>query len=144
MKMADPYPQFSALVKGLKALNLAYLHVVESRITGDDAGQGTEKIDFLLDVWGDDTPFLIAGGWKPDTAQAVMNRQYQGPECRYCLWSVLLGYTDLPFRIRRGLAPNKYNRDLFYAINTKDGYLGYKFSKEWEEASKHGLDNILA
>ncbi|KIW30411.1 uncharacterized protein PV07_06155 [Cladophialophora immunda] len=73
MKMANPYPQFSALVKGLKALGLAYLHVVESRITGDNDGHGTEKVDFMLDVWGDDAPFLIAGGWKPDAAQAAMD-----------------------------------------------------------------------
>ncbi|EOO01601.1 putative nadh:flavin oxidoreductase nadh oxidase family protein [Phaeoacremonium minimum UCRPA7] len=144
MKMADPYPQFSALVKGLKALGLAYLHVVESRIAGDNAGQGTEKIDFLLDIWGDDSPFLIAGGWKPDTAQAAMDDQYKDKNVAIVFGRYFLATPDLPFRIRRGLEPNRYNRDLFYAIKTKDGYLDYKFSKEWEEASKHGLDNILA
>ncbi|KAM0254465.1 hypothetical protein ACHAQJ_006747 [Trichoderma viride] len=144
MKMDDPYPQFSALVKGLKALNLAYLHVVESRIAGDDAGQGTEKIDFLLDIWGDNTPFLIAGGWKPDAAQEAINGQYKDQNVAIVFGRYFLSTPDLPFRIRHGLEPNKYNRDLFYAIKTKDGYLDYKFSKKWEEASKHGLDNILA
>ncbi|OAL24612.1 hypothetical protein AYO22_05401 [Fonsecaea multimorphosa] len=149
MKMADPYAQFSALVKGLKRLNLAYLHVVESRIKGDDdanGGQGgTEKVDFMLDIWGDDAPFLIAGGWKPDAAQAAMDGQYKDKNVAIVFGRYFLATPDLPFRIRRGLAPNKYNRDLFYAIKTKQGYLDYKFSKEWEEAtSKYGLDNILA
>lgn len=144
MKMADPYSQFSALVKGLKSLNLAYLHVVESRIAGDEAGHGTEKIDFLLDVWGDDTPFLIAGGWKPDTAQAVMDGEYRDRNVAIVFGRYFLSTPDLPFRIRRGIEPNNYNRDLFYAIKAKDGYLDYKFSKEWEEASKNGLESILA
>ncbi|KAF3057550.1 Chanoclavine-I aldehyde reductase easA [Trichoderma lentiforme] len=144
MKMADPYTQFSALVKGLKALNLAYLHVVESRIAGDDAGHGTEKVDFLLDVWGDDAPFLVAGGWKPQDAQAAFEGQYKDRNVAIVFGRYFLATPDLPFRIRRGLEPNKYNRDLFYAIKSKVGYLDYKFSKEWEEASKHGVENILA
>ncbi|KAL7916824.1 hypothetical protein GGI35DRAFT_49790 [Trichoderma velutinum] len=144
MKMADPYPQFSALVKDLKALNVAYLHVVESRIAGDDNSEGTEKVDFMLDIWGDDAPFLIAGGWKPDDAQAAMDDQYKDKNVAIVFGRYFLATPDLPFRIRRGLAPNKYNRELFYEIKSKDGYLDYKFSKEWEEASKYGLDNILA
>ncbi|KAL7924424.1 hypothetical protein ACQKWADRAFT_331384 [Trichoderma austrokoningii] len=144
MKMADPYPQFSALAKGLKALNLAYLHVVESRIAGDTAGKGTEKLDFLLDIWGDDIPILIAGGWKPDGALEAMGNQYKDKNVALVFGRYFLATPDLPFRIRRGLEPNKYHRDLFYAMKTKEGYLDYKFSKEWEEASKHGLDNILA
>ncbi|KAK1241234.1 hypothetical protein MKX08_001208 [Trichoderma sp. CBMAI-0020] len=144
MKMSDPYPQFSGLAKGLKALNLAYLHVVESRIAGDTAGGGTEKLDFLLDVWGDDTPFLIAGGWKPDGALEAMDGQYKEKNVALVFGRYFLATPDLPFRIRRGLEPNKYKRDLFYAIKSKEGYLDYNFSKEWEEASKHGLDNILA
>ncbi|KAM0457394.1 hypothetical protein ACHAO4_003193 [Trichoderma viride] len=144
MKMANPYTQFSALAKGLKALNLAYLHVVESRIAGDTAGGGTEKLDFLLDIWGDDTPFLIAGGWKPDGALEAMDGQYKDKNVALVFGRYFLATPDLPFRIRRGLELNQYKRDLFYAIKTKEGYLDYNFSKEWEEASKHGLDKILA
>jgi NADPH2 dehydrogenase len=144
MKMADPHPQFSALAKGLKALNLAYLHVVESRISGDTAGGGTEKLDFLLDIWGNDAPFLIAGGWTPDGALEALDGQYRDKNVAVVFGRYFLATPDLPFRIRRGIQPNKYNRDLFYAFKTKEGYLDYKFSKEWEEASKHGLDNVLA
>ncbi|KAK4062788.1 uncharacterized protein Triagg1_9658 [Trichoderma aggressivum f. europaeum] len=144
MKMADPHPQFSALVRDLKALDLAYVHVVESRISGDDAGQGTEKVDFMLDIWGDEKPFLIAGGWKPKEAQAALEGKYSGKNVAIVFGRYFLATPDLPFRIRRGLEPNKYNRDLFYAIKSKTGYIDYQFSKEWEEASKNGLENILA
>ena len=49
VKIADPYSQFSALLESLKSLNLAYLHVVASRLAGDIVA---EKIDFLLDISG--------------------------------------------------------------------------------------------
>ncbi|KAL7958056.1 hypothetical protein V8C34DRAFT_314449 [Trichoderma compactum] len=123
MKMTDPHPQFSALVKRLKALNLAYLHVVESRIAGDDAGEGTEKVDFMLDIWRDDAPFLIAGGWKPNDAQAAFEGQYKDRNVAIVFGRYFLATPDLPFRITRGLEPNEYNRDLFYAIKSKAGYI---------------------
>ena len=50
MKMKDPIPQFSHLLKGLKPLNFAYIHVVESRISGNADIESTEKIDFALDI----------------------------------------------------------------------------------------------
>lgn len=48
MKMEDPVPQFSYFVQELKKLNLAYLHVVESRISGSADVEATEKVDFLV------------------------------------------------------------------------------------------------
>lgn len=48
MRMQDPVPQFSYYAGELKKLNLAYLHVVESRIAGNADVEATEKIDFLV------------------------------------------------------------------------------------------------
>ena len=54
--MKDPIPKFSHLLKGLKQLNLAYIHVVESRISGNADIESMEKIDFALDIWGKTSP----------------------------------------------------------------------------------------
>jgi NADPH2 dehydrogenase len=48
MKMADPVPQFSYFVEHLKPLKLSYLHVVESRVSGNADVESTEKVDFLV------------------------------------------------------------------------------------------------
>jgi len=61
MKMTHPIPQFSHLIEGLKGLNLAYLHMVESRISGDAEIESTELVDFALKIWGKISPVLLAG-----------------------------------------------------------------------------------
>ncbi len=48
MKMDDPIPQFSYFVEHLKPLKLAYVHVVESRISGNADIENTDKLDFLV------------------------------------------------------------------------------------------------
>lgn len=51
MKMADPEPQFSDLAQRLKALKLAYLHVVEPRIAGSKTIEAPQdQTDFLVDM----------------------------------------------------------------------------------------------
>lgn len=71
MDAADIVETFSYFVNALKAAHpdLAYIHVVESRIAGNttiEAPAG-EEVDFLYKIW---TPraFLVAGGF--DTASA--------------------------------------------------------------------------
>merc|ERR1711964_452507 len=59
MKMKDPKPQFSYLAQELKKLKLAYIHVVESRISGNADVETTEKIDFLLDIWNNQSPAWV-------------------------------------------------------------------------------------
>lgn len=48
MKMVNPIPQFSHLIENLKSLNLAYLHLVESRISGNADIESTDKVDPLM------------------------------------------------------------------------------------------------
>jgi len=49
MKMQDPEPQFTHIIKELKKLHLAYIHVVESRISGTAEVETTEKINFAIE-----------------------------------------------------------------------------------------------
>ena len=71
MKMENPEPTFAYFVSQARERfpDLAYLHVVESRISGDadSTGDRTDSNDFLREIWGDKA-FITAGGFTPQSA----------------------------------------------------------------------------
>jgi NADPH2 dehydrogenase len=136
MKMKNPIPQFSHLLKGLKQLNLAYIHVVESRISGSADIESTEKIDFALDIWGKTSPILVAGGFKPESAKRAANEEYQDQDVAIVFGRYYISNPDLPFRLKNELELAKYNRDTFYKAKSTEGYTDYPFSKEFEQWSR--------
>ena len=136
MKMADPIPQFSHLIAGLKDLNLTYLHLVESRVTGNADNDNTEKVDPLLEVWGKTTPVLLAGGFQPASAKRAVEEEYTDYNVLVVFGRHFIANPDLPFRIEKGIELTKYNRNTFYTAKTPVGYIDYPFSKEWEAQGK--------
>jgi 2,4-dienoyl-CoA reductase-like NADH-dependent reductase (Old Yellow Enzyme family) len=74
MREKDPIPTFSYLIQQLhdRFPDLAYLHLVEPRIKGDndakeaDASQ-EDSNDFARTIWGE-RPLIVAGGFNPKTA----------------------------------------------------------------------------
>ncbi|MCJ1289350.1 Chanoclavine-I aldehyde reductase fgaOx3 [Xylographa carneopallida] len=131
MRMADPRPQFSVLVAGLRALGLSYLHVVESRISGNADMETTEKIDFLVEAWGATSPVLVAGGFTPESAKRAVEEEYPG-EVAVVFGRYFISNPDLPFRVLRGVGLSKYDRGTFYKVGSREGYVDYPFSGEWE------------
>lgn len=113
MGMKDPIPQFTYLTKELKALNLAYLHVVESRISGSAEVESTDKIDFIAKIWGKTSPLLVAGGFTAKTALEVSN-EYPENDIIVVFGRYFIANPDLVFRIREGIEFNKYDRATFY------------------------------
>ncbi len=136
MKMEDPVPQFSHLISSLKELKLGYLHLVESRISGSADSEPTEKIDPLVKIWGKTSPVLLAGGFKPESAKRAVEEEYTGQDVLIVFGRHFLANPDLPFRIEKGIALNKYNRDTFYNAKSPEGYITYPFSQEWEAQGK--------
>ena len=132
MKMADPIPQFSHLIKGLKDLKLAYLHLVESRISGNADVEATEKVDFALEIWGKTSPVLLAGGFKPDSAHKTV-QEYAENEVAVVFGRYFISNPDLPFRILEGVDLTPYDRGTFYKAKSPEGYVDYPFSREWEK-----------
>ena len=132
MKMEDPVPQFSAVVRVLKELNLLYIHMVESRVSGNADVEATAKIDFALEIWGKEKPFLIAGGLKPDSAKRAIEEEYKDYNVFAVFGRNFIANPDLPFRILKGISLNPYNRDTFYKAKSPEGYIDYPFSKEFE------------
>jgi len=136
MKMQYPIPQFSYLIEGLKKLNLAYLLVDESRVSGNADVESTEKADFAIDIWGKTSPVLIAGGFRADSAKRAVNEEYTSSDIAVVFGRYFISNPDLPFRIQHNVELTKYNRDKFYNPKSPDGYIDYPFSKEYETQSR--------
>ena len=137
MGMEDPVPQFSHLVRGLKELDLAYLHLVESRISGNADVEVTSKIDFAVDIWtkgeGKATPVFVAGGFRPDSARRAVDEEYRDKDVCVVFGRYFISNPDLVFRVKEGIEFAKYDRSTFYKAMSEDGYIDCKFSKEWDE-----------
>ena len=135
MRMEDPVPQFSYLVENLKKLKLSYLHLVESRISGNADVEQTNKIDFAVNIWGTTSPVLVAGGFKPDSAKRLMEEKYPDQQVAVVFGRYFISNPDLPFRILNGVPLTQYDRSTFYIAGSPKGYIDYPFSKEWERES---------
>ncbi|RAL07051.1 N-ethylmaleimide reductase [Aspergillus homomorphus CBS 101889] len=131
MKMTDPVPQFAYFVEQLRQLNLAYLHLIESRVINNvDCEQG-ESNKFLLDIWGKTSPVRVAGGYTLENAEAALQGDYKDYEVAIVFGRHFLSNPDLPFRIRQGLDLNPYHRESFYTPIQERGYSDYTFSAEF-------------
>lgn len=126
MKMDDPIPQFSDLVAKLSELNLAYLHLVESRIAGNADIESSESLEFAFDIW--DGPLLVAGGFKPDTARKLVDEEYPGKNIVVMFGRYFISTPDLPYRLQNGLELNPYDRSTFYTPKSPVGYVDYPVS----------------
>jgi NADPH2 dehydrogenase len=138
MKMEDPIPQFSYLTRELKKLNLAYLHLVESRIAGNADVETTEKIDPFIDIWANTSPILIAGGFKPDSAKRAVDEEYKDKDVVIVFGRYFISTPDLVFRLERGIPLAQYNRDTFYNAKSPEGYVDYPFGEEWVRENGKG------
>ncbi|KAB8238460.1 uncharacterized protein BDW43DRAFT_296697 [Aspergillus alliaceus] len=119
MKMADPVPQFPYLVRQLKDLGLAYLHVIESRVINNVDCEKQEDIKTFLDTWGRKSPVLIAGGYKPENVLHAIQHEYKD------------------HNIAHGIPLQEYDRNTFYTPMQCHGYADYPFSSEFQACLKN-------
>ncbi|KAF1953584.1 FMN-linked oxidoreductase [Byssothecium circinans] len=129
MKMADPIPQFSDLISKLSPLNLAYVHLVESRVSGNVDVEAYDRLDPFLDLWNG--PVLLAGGFKPDSAKNTVDKDYPKKDIVVVFGRYFISTPDLAFRLEKGIEFNAYNRDTFYTAGKAEGYTDYPFSQEF-------------
>jgi NADPH2 dehydrogenase len=104
MGMTDPIPQFSHLLNGLKDLNVAYLHLVESRIAGrvDVEAKSGESLDPLIDLWADASPIVIAGGFSPEMAKKAIEEEYREKDVAIAFGRAFMTNPDLVQRLKDG------------------------------------------
>jgi NADPH2 dehydrogenase len=129
MRMEDPIPQFSDVIKKASQLNLAYLHLVEARVAGGEDKESSERLDFAYDLW--DGPLLVAGGYKPATAQQHVDKEYPDKDIVVVFGRSFIANPDLVYRFKEGLDLTKYERHTFYTKDAVVGYVDYPFSAQY-------------
>lgn len=135
MGMKDPVPQFTYIINQLKTLDLAYLHLTESRISGDASTAVyhpvTQENKPLVAAWGNAGPLILAGGFTPEKAEKAVNEVYTGDNVLIAFGRYFISTPDLVFRLKKGIALTPYDRSTFYKKMSPDGYTDYPFSEEW-------------
>ncbi|KNG49597.1 12-oxophytodienoate reductase 1 [Stemphylium lycopersici] len=130
MKMKDPLPQFTDIMKKLDAFNLAYLHLVEARVSGIADVEAYESLDPLLPHYTG--KLLIAGGLKAEDARRLVE-EHKDRDILAVFGRYFISTPDLVFRLEKGIDFTPYDRDTFYIPQSEKGYIDYPFSKEWKE-----------
>jgi NADPH2 dehydrogenase len=139
MGMEDPIPQFTHLIKGLKELKLAFLHLVESRINGSTDKSPEDKVELLnwaIDEWGNTSPILLAGGYNAELAKSTVESVYADKDLAIVFGRYFISNPDLAFRVLNNVALEPYDRSTFYKAKSEEGYITYPNSKEFENSSK--------
>ncbi|XHG03891.1 Chanoclavine-I aldehyde reductase fgaOx3 [Aspergillus wentii] len=121
MRMKDPVPQFAYLAQQLSKFSLSYVHLVESRISGNADIEATDQLDFFLDAYNRASPIIFAGGFKPDSASEAVKSRYAAYDAVIAFGRLFISNPDLPFRVKSGLPLTPYDRDSFYLRQKPQG-----------------------
>ncbi|KAI0522090.1 NADH:flavin oxidoreductase/NADH oxidase family protein-like protein [Xylaria bambusicola] len=131
MRMADPIPQFTDIIRKAEHLKLAYIHLVESRIFGGDDLEASERLDFAYNAWNG--PLLVAGGYTPAEAQKLVDEEYPEKDIVVVFGRHFIANPDLVYRVKEALELNAYHRETFYT-SSAEGYVDYPFSPQFLES----------
>lgn len=112
MGMDDPKPQFQYVVRELKKHNLAYIHLVEPRVNGIEVREdvGDRSIADLVDIWDNQSPVLLAGGFTPEIARKAVDEDYPDKDIITVFGRYFISNPDLVFRIQNGIELTQYDR----------------------------------
>lgn len=129
MRMQDLQPQFTHLVENLRLMDLAYLHVVEPRISGAVTVEAEEEDrNFLLEAYGSDGVVILAGGFTAESAERTI-QACEPSQIAIAFGRHFLSNPDLPVRLTKGIKLNQYDRPTFYTPKSPMGYVDYPFSE---------------
>ncbi|KZV68722.1 FMN-linked oxidoreductase [Peniophora sp. CONT] len=134
MRMSDPIPTFSALVKHLAENHphLAYLHVIQPRISANDdiePGNASDSNDFVRAIWSP-RPLILAGGFNRETALSEADKGEKN--VLVAVGRYFTSNPDLPKRWMHGSQLTPYDRSTFYTPGPK-GYTDWAFSEGVEQ-----------
>ncbi len=121
---SDPAATFGYIAKELDKLDLAYLHIIEPRVSGDaaveDQGPATAAANLRPLFKG---IIIAAGGFSPKSAEEIIAA---GNADLVAFGRSFIANPDLPERIRAGLPFNVHDRATFYGGDAR-GYIDYPF-----------------
>ncbi|MBN3761690.1 alkene reductase [Burkholderia sp. Ac-20365] len=124
MSDSDPHATFSYVARRLDGYGLAYLHVVEPRVRGNedvDAAASAVTAKDLRRVFAG--TLIAAGGFTPDSAHRIIEA---GDADLVAFGRLFISNPDLPERLRVGAPLNRYDRSTFYGGDAR-GYTDYAF-----------------
>lgn len=133
MRMENPVPQFSDVISRIAPLGLAYLHVVEPRVSGNVDVESSDSLDFVYDIWKG--PILSAGGYSAASADKYVNKEHPDRDIVVMFGRYFISNPDLAFRVREGVDLAPYERSTFYIPGSIRGYTDYPFSKQYIEGT---------
>lgn len=144
---SDSRELYTYLITELKKMDvkLAYLSLVEARgdpgsLLFDQKAINQDKtLDFILELWDNQSPVVVAGGYKPETAIRALEEHYEKWDVLVAFGRDFIANPDLVYRVRHGIPLAKYNRSSFYINKSNVGYNDYPFSEEY--LKKHGVDH---
>jgi N-ethylmaleimide reductase len=118
---STPHVTFPYVARALARFGLAYLHVIEPRVTGNVSDDTMPPVaaGMLRPLFGG--PVLAAGGFDCAGAEAILTK---GDADLVAFGRHFLANPDLPERLSRNLPLNPYDRTTFYYGGTK-GYADY-------------------
>ncbi|KAF5384010.1 hypothetical protein D9757_006929 [Collybiopsis confluens] len=121
--MKDPIPTYSYLISQLKErhINLAYLHLIESR----DLENPKESNEPLADIWLP-RPLVLADGF---TREKAFKRAEEQEGVLIAFGRDFISNPDLPIRLQADLPLASYDRTTFYGGDESGkGYTDYGFA----------------
>ncbi|KAE8149373.1 NADH:flavin oxidoreductase/NADH oxidase family protein [Aspergillus avenaceus] len=136
MRMADPVPQFEYLAGEIAKFNLAYVHLIEPRISGNadvDVSEA-DSLRFFVEKYEKAGPIVVAGGYKADSAQEAVDLLYKDYDTVVAIGRPFTSNPDLPFRVKAGVPLRPHEREKLYIPKSPVGYLDYDFSEEFKTA----------
>ncbi|KAL1791906.1 hypothetical protein ACET3X_009657 [Alternaria dauci] len=133
MLMDEPEPTFKYLTEELKVLGLAYLHLIEARITGNDDSEcgGQKTVRWMIELWDNASPVMLAGGFLPDSAKQSVDETYKDYDVIIAFGRYFVANPDLVFRVKESVPLVKYDRSVFYTPKTPKGYIDYPHSAQY-------------
>jgi N-ethylmaleimide reductase len=126
MKDSNPKALFSFVLSELSRRQIAYAHLVEPR--SSEAGSRDENLEGTVDAaalfrGSFEGCIISAGGYDSERAR---NAVEGGHVDAVAFGRHFIANPDLPERIRKNLAFNRYDRSSFYG-GTEKGYTDYPF-----------------
>lgn len=129
MRMPDPAPQYSALLRRLNELELAYVHLIEGRVNGNVDVESQDSLDWAFANFSGKV--LLAGGFTPERAKTTVEERADR-DIVVVFGRSFIANPDLVFKIKEGLQLDKYDRSTFYTQKNPLGYADRPFSKEFK------------
>ncbi|KAJ5316320.1 hypothetical protein N7476_006627 [Penicillium atrosanguineum] len=143
----DSVELYTHLIAELKKMKFkfAYLSLVEATgdpgalVRGEKAINIGKTLDFILEVWDNYSPVMVAGGYQPESAARAVETHYKNWDVMVAFGRYFISNPDLVFRIQQGIPLAPYNRPTFYLQKQWEGYNDYPFSQEYLKAHPNAV-----